>query len=475
MTLLRAIATARFPLTGDEAYYWEWSRHLAFGYTDHPPAVAYAIALVAWLGHSPFAVRLPFVLCGLATAIFAGAAATRLAASPLAGAIAGAAVALTPMLFVAFGIATPDGPYLAFWALALYVTVRAFEDRLPKWFAVLGFALGGVLLSRVFGVIFIAGILVFALGPERRWAWRGAMWIMLGCLALTIAPFVAWNAANGWSSVVFALVGRHAQHVQLTRPLLLHATMALAYSPGLYIAAVLLAIRRNEPLFAWTVLPLSIVLTILAFREPVEIYWFFGPFVSLCVAMGVAFVRLAPASQRRWTIAAALPASLLSAVLFTAVFVPGTVYANVRHLVRLSDNGPFETFSYPLLARDARRLIRDGEVVVTDGYGFSSLLDFYAGIEPVLIGYDAQGAEARRWYSDASRSRRALFIDKVPLRTRPDFEKQLDKACRSVSPGPVLSYTYADAYGVDVPPRRYYTTWCGGMRLGGISILRWGR
>jgi 4-amino-4-deoxy-L-arabinose transferase-like glycosyltransferase len=30
-------------LTADEAYYWMWSKHLAFGYYDHPPMVALVI------------------------------------------------------------------------------------------------------------------------------------------------------------------------------------------------------------------------------------------------------------------------------------------------------------------------------------------------------------------------------------------------------------------------------------------------
>ena len=43
MFLLRAVVAFALPLTGDEAYYWEWSRRLAFGYVDHPPAAAWTI------------------------------------------------------------------------------------------------------------------------------------------------------------------------------------------------------------------------------------------------------------------------------------------------------------------------------------------------------------------------------------------------------------------------------------------------
>lgn len=478
VTLLRAIAAARLPLTGDEAYYWEWSRHLALGYTDHPPLVAYAIALFAWLGRTPFAVRIPFVLCGLVAAVAAGGAASRIARDRRAGAITAVAVALTPMLFIAFGIATPDGPYLAFWAVTLYLAVRAFENRSPHWFALLGIALAATFLSRIFGIVLLAGILAFSAAAERRWAWRGGMWLTTALFALCIAPFLLWNAENGWSSFVFALLERHALHVQVTRPLVLHLTNALAYSPGLYAAAVLLAFRCKQPLIAWTALPLSLGLTVLAVREPVEVYWFFGPFLSLCVLMGVTFVRLGSPSKRRWAVAAAAPAALLSAVIFAGVFAPGAVYGGVRHFVRLSDNGPFEAFSYPLLAANTRKLVHGPEeIVMTDGYGFSALLDFYADVMPVVIGYDAQGSEARRWYRGAPLPRRALFLDKVPLQNRPDFQAQLLLACRNVHPGPTQNFIigHIDTYGVHVPPRHYYSTWCDGLRPRGINTLRWGR
>ncbi|MFN5154505.1 MAG: glycosyl transferase, partial [Gemmatimonadota bacterium] len=42
--LLRLIFAATVPLVPDEAYYWTWSRHLAGGYFDHPPMIAWLIA-----------------------------------------------------------------------------------------------------------------------------------------------------------------------------------------------------------------------------------------------------------------------------------------------------------------------------------------------------------------------------------------------------------------------------------------------
>jgi hypothetical protein len=45
LVTLRLIGAAWTPLTFDEAYYWTWSKHLSFGYYDHPPGVAVIIRL----------------------------------------------------------------------------------------------------------------------------------------------------------------------------------------------------------------------------------------------------------------------------------------------------------------------------------------------------------------------------------------------------------------------------------------------
>src|SRR5487761_2192362 len=114
VTAMRLAAAGSVPLICDEGYYWEWSRHLALAYGDHPPGVAYTIFAFSWLGENPFAVRVGFVLCGLIATIAVAKTARRLAGGDeRAGAVAALALTLTPLASVAFGSASPDGPYLA--------------------------------------------------------------------------------------------------------------------------------------------------------------------------------------------------------------------------------------------------------------------------------------------------------------------------------------------------------------------------
>lgn len=457
VTALRGAFADSLPLTGDEAYYWEWSRRLAAGYADHPPAVAFAIAAFSWIGHTPFAVRFAFVLCGLGAALAAAGAANVLARDRRAGAIAALAVTLAPIMNVAFGIATPDGPFAFAWALSLYFSALAFEEKRARWFVALGVALGFALMTRFFSWALVFGIAAAALTPAYRDVWKRGLVVSFAIAVALFAPFLVWNAQHNWISFTFAFLQRHpSDEVQLLRPVTLYALGLLAFSPGLWIAATLAAAHPRQALVTWTAVPLSVLLFILALHERVEVYWFIGPFISLCVAMGMQLRRLG------WTL---VPAAVLSALIFAAGIAPRQMYAAVVHAgIHLSDAGPFELFTYPALSRKMRS-VADAKhaVVMTDGYGFSSLLDFYGGLQPVVIGYDAQGAEARTWFTDANPVSRAIFLDKVPLSKRPDFARQLSRACTYVKTGPILDFEY----------RRYFTTWCEGMAPGAIATLRW--
>jgi len=125
MAAFRIIVASQIPLTEDESYYWVWSRHLAFGYADHPPMVAWLIALTAPFGSSELAVRIPFIACEALAAIALGYAAIVLTGEARAGAAAAIIFSFIPQTRLMIGEALPDGPYLLFWALTLLFAARA--------------------------------------------------------------------------------------------------------------------------------------------------------------------------------------------------------------------------------------------------------------------------------------------------------------------------------------------------------------
>lgn len=473
---LARLATAfTLPLTGDEAYYWEWSRRLAFGYIDHPPAVAWMAAAFSCLGAGAGWVRLGFVLCGMVAAFALAGCATLLAGGDRrAGAIAALALTLAPLASVAFGTVSPDGPYLLFWCLTLFLAARAFLQGKRQDWVLLGLALGGVLLSRIFGFALLFGLIAYALAPQQRRVWREGFLASLGIAALVYMPFLVWNANHQWVTFAFSFIHRHERETGGVRTLLaLYAAQAAAYSPGIFVAALLLALRPCNALLAWSSLPLLGGLTLLSLFRSVEIYWIWGAFASLCAMLGVAYVRLAPRAQRSWAFASGAPAMLLLLLLFSVTLAPAASYEIVHRQMglKLHDGGPFEIFAFTPLAHDVKR-IADARhaLVMTDGYGLSSALDFTGSVAPIVIGYDWQGREARAWHPSATlRSwRRALFVDKVPFQTRPDFQQRFAQACLRVVDGGVHAYGY---HGT--PARNFYFTWCEGLKPDGAAILRW--
>src|SRR6476659_5400050 len=65
--LLHLLTVARYGIFRDEMYYLACSRHMAWGYVDHPPFTV----LIAWisrvvLGSSPLGVRLLPIITGAA-------------------------------------------------------------------------------------------------------------------------------------------------------------------------------------------------------------------------------------------------------------------------------------------------------------------------------------------------------------------------------------------------------------------------
>jgi 4-amino-4-deoxy-L-arabinose transferase-like glycosyltransferase len=172
--------TGRFELAEDEAYYWVWSEHLAWGFFDHPPAIAAIIAMgTEILGDTEQGVRLVPALLGLVPLGVAGALAhDRILAIAVVGAL--------PLFALGGLIATPDTPLVAAWALALWA-------RLEERWIVFGIACGLAMLSKYTGVLLWPCLV---LAEPARLRTRGP-WIALAVAAAIAMPNVIWNLQHG--------------------------------------------------------------------------------------------------------------------------------------------------------------------------------------------------------------------------------------------------------------------------------------
>ena len=205
MVLLRCLAAAWTPLTFDEAYYWMWSKHLAFGYYDHPPMVALVIRLGTMIaGDTEFGVRVASILLALpmsfavyrsAEILFGGA---RIAAT--------AAILLNVTLMAAVGtlIVTPDAPLLVASSFVLLFCAKVLETGRGAWWLAVGLAVGMAMLSKYTALFFGPAILIWLASVAKMRRWFVSPWPYLGGLvaAAVFTPVILWNAEHQWVSLI---------------------------------------------------------------------------------------------------------------------------------------------------------------------------------------------------------------------------------------------------------------------------------
>jgi len=471
LTLLRAYAAFNVPLTADEAYYWTWSLHPVYGYTDHPPLVAWLIGLGTLLGHGPGFVRLPFVLCEAIAALAVGRAAALAANSARAGAVAAILFALIPQTKLALGEALPDGAYVAAWALALWGAVALDRLPSPRNAIGLGLALAAVVLARTFGWALLLGIAAWSLEPERR----RRVWPLLGISAAIVvvayAPFLAWNAAHGWENFAFEFHTRQAFRAPAFAALGSISTLRfIVYAALLALLTWFVALRR-EPritLVAWTALPLPVALLAFSFTTPTESYWIIGPAASLALGAGV-FLERAPAVWRRSVIGVlgAATAYVTAAAVFLTL-PEGAQAAAFTALPAL--RGPFASGVYafaPLAERvQALAAADDRATVLTDRYETSAELLWY-GVDSRMAIALPQQPQWSRWHAGAPFPQHALLVTfDAPVSADPQLAQAVAAAYAHVTPLAPIASSYAG-----LPEDVYYVEQLDDARPNARSVL----
>jgi Dolichyl-phosphate-mannose-protein mannosyltransferase len=205
LVALRLVAAAWTPLTFDEAYYWMWSKHLAGGYYDHPPAVAYVIRAGTMIaGDTELGVRLVSILLALPMSYAVYRAAAILFGGERVAATATILLNVTLMAAVGTLIVTPDAPLLVASSFVLFFLAKVLETGRGVWWLAVGIAAGLALLSKYTALFFGPAILIWLVAVPKLRRWLVSSWPYLGgAVALAIfAPVIVWNADHHWVSFI---------------------------------------------------------------------------------------------------------------------------------------------------------------------------------------------------------------------------------------------------------------------------------
>jgi 4-amino-4-deoxy-L-arabinose transferase-like glycosyltransferase len=205
LVALRLVGATWTPLTFDEAYYWMWSKHLAFGYYDHPPGVAMVIRLGTMIaGDTELGVRLVSILLALPMSFAVYHAAVILFGGRRVAATATVLLNVTLMAAVGTLIVTPDSPLLVASSFIVLCLAKVLETGRGAWWLAVGAAVGAALLSKYTALFFGPAILIWLVSVPKLRRWLISPWPYLGGLVslLIFSPVIVWNADHQWVSFI---------------------------------------------------------------------------------------------------------------------------------------------------------------------------------------------------------------------------------------------------------------------------------
>ncbi len=386
LLLLRAAMAAFLPLSADEAYYWLWSRHLAAGYYDHPPAIAFLIRAGTLLfGDSELGVRFCGVLLSIVTSWFIWQAGLAILRDGTKAVLAVLLFNLTLMTGVEMLAVTPDTPSIAATAAFLFCLAKVQQTRDGRWWLWAGMAAGLGLLSKYSGLFAGAGAALWLLASPRARSWLATFWPWAGgALALLIfLPNLWWQSQHQWMTFAFQFGRVSGGH--LTARFLgefIGAQLGMA-TPFLLVLAVMgawAARRRDDDRFLLVALiaPALVYFLIHALHDRVQGNW--PAFLYPMLAILAADVFAPGPGWRGWCARLAMPVAAAILLLAYLQAATGLIPLKRDPLARLLGVGMRET------AQTVGDLMRENgaQAIVTSDYETTAWLRFYQPALPVV-------------------------------------------------------------------------------------------
>jgi undecaprenyl-diphosphatase len=400
------VVSGPFDLSGDEAQYWDWSRHMDWSYVTKGPGVAAFI----WIGRQFFgetalAVRGPAVVLAFFSSLLLLRLGKRLA-DEKTGAIAAGLFQIVP-IYAAFSVGmNTDPPLIFFWLASLLLLHHAMTSTARWPWLLMGLMIGLGILSKYTMAVFCISALGYLLTrPEgrRRLCTPWPYLAVLIALAVT-SPVLYWNARHGW--VNFLHNSGHVVRVSTGFKGAMVSCLSFVggqlgvVSPLLLVFMVIAAIRRRriDGLSFWFSVPLFVLFVLKSIQGEVLPNWALAAYLTALLAFAAHYLRdFARFNKhiRRLVVAAVIVAVVCTALLYypmepmafwrkCAVSLAGVTGVKPHNLG--ADANPAKKIrGWNDLAVEVDRLrprMRQPYFIMSDKYPISSCLAFYLDRNP---------------------------------------------------------------------------------------------
>ncbi|WP_218154990.1 ArnT family glycosyltransferase [Robiginitalea myxolifaciens] len=362
---LNLLQAGQTELLFDEAYYWYYAQHPAWGYFDHPPMVAWMITLGGLLFKAELGTRLIACLMGIGTLALIWSMIGHPKKKEYIPQIS--VWLLSIVLLHAYGfLSLPDTPLIFFTALFLWV-YRKFLDRPGGLTALgLGLTMAALMYSKYHGALVILFVLFSNLSLlKNRWAW-----LALGISLLAYAPHLNWLYQQDFISVEYHLFERPNQPYSFTKFTLGYLVNLLALF-GLTFPLVYWGLWRYKPADQWGKALRTLTWGILIFffisslQRRVQTQWLIAVCIPAAIIIGNQLLE--NATMRKWIVRAGIANLLILGYLRIWLVVPAALPLY------------FETHGNKNWVAEVDTVADGAKVIFENSYRQAAMYQFYSG------------------------------------------------------------------------------------------------
>ena len=423
LTAVHIVLAVALPISGDEAYYWDCSRHAEWSSFDQPKLVIWSmIPFRAVLGETRLAVRAPAIAASLLMGLMLVPLVKRLGGGTRQAAYAYLVVHLTPLMFLGSFYASTDIAMAAAYLGAAWAAVALAQGERRAWWG-FGIAVGLGFLAKFPIVTVLPAVLPAVLkGPARPHLRTATPYLAAAISVLLTAPVWIWAVQHNWDNITFQL-GRSRSASGFTLKYLGEylGAVALLLTPFLLAAfAVAWWKARRPPRPDWLAVRVAIATPLLFFaaiglRTRVAPHW-----GTTGIVAAAALLVLVPFRGRKTLLVCAAVLGLgISLAAIAVVLSPERLlevqWSYAGRPTRINTGALAELIGNEEIVDRLERLRRPDELVASESYSDVHLYAFLSGGRmPTRLAHirgGRHGLASLYWYRPADlMGRDVLFV-----------------------------------------------------------------
>ncbi len=356
-------------LRGDEAYYWMYSKHLAWGYFDHPPVTALLVKVGFFIFQNELGVRLLFILCSTATIWVMEKMIQPGTLKLFYAIVASIGFLQIGMVFGGGMFAIPDFPLLLFTALFFYLYKQYLAQSSWQLVVLLSVVICVMLLSKYHGVL----ILGFTLLSNPALLKQKSFWLVVGLTTALFIPHLRWQVIFDFPSVNYHFFERstkaysfsYTSEYLFTQPFVLGPFIGLLL---IYLGIVFRPADLFERSLKFLIIGTYIFFFLMTFKGRVEGNWTIITLLPL-VYVGYRYIE---SNEKMKKITYYSFAISIVLILSVRILLIGNLFPESLALT--------QSMQAKRWTKELKELSKERPVAFMNSYQRASLYEFYSGV-----------------------------------------------------------------------------------------------